>query len=281
MQIALLIERESHRLTATESRLAEIILADLAAAARSSVAALAAAADTHASSVVRFSQKLGFAGFPEFRNALHAEAFVVQQPAERLRERLASLPDEGIVSAVIRQEVAALNDLAGALPDPLLLEAAGMIGAAGRILVCGDGSGGFLADLLVDRLQRIGLSASTVRFEARSAAQNLAQSGEGDVLVAVALVRRAPLLARILAEAGGLGMKTILLADPALPAQMPPVTTTLTMPRGPQSASQTLVVPLAIISALMLAVSRLNNPESLSALALYGALRTRLAEEGE
>ncbi len=269
------------RLTATEKRLAGVIMADPARAATCSAVTLAESADTHASSVVRLAKKLGFAGFPEFRTALHAEAFVAHLPADRLREKLASLPAEGLLGTLVRHETAALSVLAERLPDPLLQAAAAQICGAERVVACADGGARFLAGLLADRLLRIGIDATIADANPRSMALALSRCSKGDVLVVIALVRVPPLVRRLMREAARGGLRRHLIADPGLAEPCPPADVTLVTPRGAGAASQTLVVPLLVLSALVLEVTRLRADAGLAAAERYGSIRASLAERQE
>ena len=278
MGIRSLLEASRAQLTATERRLADVIAADPARAACASVAALAKDAGAHGASVVRLAKKLGFDGFPEFRAALHDEVFTAEEPAERLRERLAQLPEGSLMAEVAKQEAAALTALPEHLSDGELEDAASRIAVAGRVLTCGEGSSEFLAGLLADRLQRLGVAACSVAPTPRAATLALSGSGEGDVLVAVALTRIPPLLARMMTEARDMGLAVILIADPGVEFGAPPVDLALLPPRGPMHVAQTLVVPVAVVSALVLAVSRNLGPAGIAAAGRYGTVRSALSE---
>ena len=280
MGIRSFLEASRAQLTATERRLADVIAADPARAACASVAALAKDAGAHGASVVRLAKKLGFDGFPEFRAALHDEVFTAEEPAERLRERLAQLPDGGLVAELAKQEAAALAALPEHISDGDLEEAARRIVRAGRVMTCGEGGGEFLADLLADRLQRLGRAAGSVSPIPRAAALALSGATKGDTLVAMALTRMPPVLARMMAEARKDGLSVILIADPGVEFGAPPADVTLLPRRGPMSAAQTLVIPVAVVSALVLAVSRELGAGSIAAADRYGTIRRALSEPG-
>ncbi len=277
MRIASLLETSRSDLTATERRLADVIAADPARAATSSVAALAAEAGAHGASVVRLARKLGFDGFPDFRAALHEEAFRPQEPAKRLRERLDQLPPGQLLADLVRQEVQALSEIPQALAEADLDRAAGLLAAAGRILACGEGSGRILADHLADKLLRLGRTAESVDPTDRALAKALAGAAPGDVLVAVALTRRSPLLSRAMELARAADLRLVLIADPGLELGAPPVDVALLARRGPAGAAQTLVVPVAVASALVLATSKRLGAEGLAAAERYGSFRARLS----
>src|SRR4051794_16384174 len=74
-------------LTATERRLAEIVMTDSEAVAFGTVAAVARAAETSGASVVRFANRLGFDGFVGLQAAVRDELTGRLRPAvERIRQ---------------------------------------------------------------------------------------------------------------------------------------------------------------------------------------------------
>jgi len=67
------IHQRLSALTPTERRIAQHVLDDPQSAVESSITQLAAACDTSIASIVRFTQSLGFSGYPELRLALATE----------------------------------------------------------------------------------------------------------------------------------------------------------------------------------------------------------------
>lgn len=281
MLIKTLIEQVRPTLTATERRLADAIAANPAWAATSSVALIAADVGSHGSSVVRLARKLGYEGFPQLREALHREAFQACEPAERLRERLASLPSGEILADLVRQEAAALAELPTAMSSQRLDQAAGLLTSAQHVFACGEGNGRILVDLLSDRLGRLGRPTVAVSLTSRELARSLVAAQKADVLVAVALTRMPPILLRAMTAAHDAGLKVILISDPEVVLAHPldpVVSVVLAVPRGPGNAMQTLVVPILLVTALVLATSKVMGTASLAAATRYGALRRALRE---
>lgn len=273
---SLLAERRS-RLTATERRLADVIAADPARAARASAAALAAEAGAHGASAVRLARKLGFAGFPELRAALHDEAYAALGTARRLRQRLDRLPQQGLLAGLAHQEAELLTALPAHVSEAALEDAARRLAGAPRVVVAGEGGGRLLADLLADRLGRLGRTVESAPHTPRALARALSGARAGDVLAAVALTRAPAALVRAMAAARRDGLSVVLIADPELQAAAAEADVALLAPRGPAEATRTLLAPLAVVSALQLAVSRQLGEQGLAAARRYGALRATLA----
>src|SRR5947209_655934 len=87
MTVADRVQHQRDALTATERRLAEIVLADPQTVAFGTVAALARAGSTSGASVVRFANRLGYVGFVELQADVQAElAGHLRPAAERIRQ---------------------------------------------------------------------------------------------------------------------------------------------------------------------------------------------------
>ena len=107
-----IIAAAGDRLTPTERRIAQAVLADPTLLAFGTVSDLAGAIDTSRPSIVRFAAKLGFAGFPELqdhvRQRLSAEVF---RPSQRIRREVDALvAEKGQMEQAIESVFAAAGD---------------------------------------------------------------------------------------------------------------------------------------------------------------------------
>lgn len=278
INLTALIDAHRARLTATETRLADAILADPARAARGSAADVGALAGAHGASAVRLARKLGFDGFPGLRSAIHDAAYTQRAPVERLQERLDWLSGDDILAATAREGTACLNDLPRHVPDDLLQEAARVMAKAGRLHIVAGGSSAAIGLLLTDRLRRLGCIVSMVEPTPRSLALTLLGAGPDEALVAVALTRMPPVASRALTAAARQGMRGILIVDAG--HGDPTADIVLHCPRGPSEMAQSLVAPVALVQALALAVSRHAGDGAFAVMERYGALRSELSDGG-
>src|SRR3546814_4012135 len=81
------IQDRSPRLTNSDRRIIEILLAQQSEAAFLSAAQLAERAQVHETTATRLAQKLGFAGYPELRAQLRKELLEGQDAAVRMKDR--------------------------------------------------------------------------------------------------------------------------------------------------------------------------------------------------
>ena len=87
MTVEVRVQDRRDELTATERRLAEVVLAEPQTVAFGTVASFARAAETSGASVVRFANHLGYDGFIEFQAAVQEELAGHLRPAvERIRQ---------------------------------------------------------------------------------------------------------------------------------------------------------------------------------------------------
>lgn len=144
----------------SERRIAESLLADPSAFATRSVAEIAEGASTSTTTVVRFTRKIGYDRFKDFRHDL---------TEENLRERLAlagtnaQSPDivagdtlDDIVAKVAANESLSIADTAQALDTEALTRAAAAVAAARRVDIFGVGASSIVAVDLQRKLSRIG-----------------------------------------------------------------------------------------------------------------------------
>ncbi|MDX5594570.1 MurR/RpiR family transcriptional regulator [Pseudovibrio sp. SPO723] len=273
MSIIRTLTPTSGSLTATEQKIVAAVEAEPMKAAMLSVAALAKEVGVHRSSLVRLAHKLGFDGYPELRAQIHSEVFRANEPEERLRERLGNLPVGQVLSDLVKRETNALAELQTMISEADLEAAAQILNGAQRTLACGEGSSGFLADVLTDRLGRVGMVAESIPLNPREIAKHLASANSGDAFVAVAVTRMPEVLVRAMAVARNAGFQVLLITDTSVPFDETIPNVTLTVPRSAAIEAQTLVVPTALISALVLAATKSLGNEALEAVKRYGELR--------
>ena len=144
----------------SERRIAESLLADPGAFATRSVAEIAEEDSTSTTTVVRFTRKIGYDRFKDFRHDL---------TEENLRERLAlagtnvQSPDivagdsrDDIVAKVAANESLSIADTAQALDTAALTRAVAAVAGARRVDIFGVGASSIVAVDLQRKLSRIG-----------------------------------------------------------------------------------------------------------------------------
>jgi DNA-binding MurR/RpiR family transcriptional regulator len=151
-------------LSAAESRVARAVIDDPTLVVDRTITQLAVLCDTSAGTVARFCQKLGFAGFREFRVEVAAAASREQSERDRFAvadgEITRTDSAEDVVAKIAYQEALAIEETAKSLDLVTLDKVVAVIAAASRIDIYGLGSSGLTAQDLQQKLYRIGLGAT-------------------------------------------------------------------------------------------------------------------------
>lgn len=152
------------RLSSSEARVAEAIVADPSIVVDLTITDLARRCGTSLSTVARFCQTLGFSGYREFR--MEVASAISREAAERGRFGLADSdisPDDSaaeVLAKIAFHEVLAIEQTAQGLDVEVLDRVVDAVAAAGHVDLYGFGASGLTAQDLQQKLARIGISAS-------------------------------------------------------------------------------------------------------------------------
>jgi len=175
---------ERDQMSAIERRIADFILEEAHLLRDYSSQQLANALKISQSSVVKFSQKLGFKGYPDLKYSIgesiaRGDAGEASGNAEPARADPHAALAESLWHAKARaeQETRAIN------PSSKIDAIAGMIGRAGKVYVIGFGGDGIPAQAFALRLSLLGILA-VHHFDAALMTAGIAAASDGDVLLA-------------------------------------------------------------------------------------------------
>ncbi|HTF07673.1 MAG TPA: MurR/RpiR family transcriptional regulator [Asanoa sp.] len=174
-------------LSPAEQRVARLVLADPAAAARRTITDLATAAETSEATVIRFCRSVGLEGYPQLRIRLAAEAARRVEPLDA-RVVGGDIPPGAdltqIIATIAFNDARAVEDTAQQL-DPEVCEAVvEALNAASRIEIYGAGASGFVASDFQQKLHRIGRTAYYWP-DVHTALTSAALLGKGDVAMGI------------------------------------------------------------------------------------------------
>ena len=190
-------------LTASQRRVAEVIVTNQQLASYAEIAEIADRALVNASTVVRFAKALGFTGWPDLQRELRGRYLAGLTSEETLREHGDATRSavHGAVTRDIDNLRTALDSLDPAESEAVVKALAG----AGRILTVGSGSFASPAMELAHLGSIIGYPISYEGRGGTKLAAALTTLGDGDVLVAFNVWRpvRDVLLAATAARAAG------------------------------------------------------------------------------
>lgn len=151
-------------LSHSETKLADFILNSPNTIRELSSQELANVAGVSQSSVVKFTQKLDYKGYPTFKlaviDALNSEALSSEQNNEHLHGKI-TLNDslEQLAAKLLSSKISVLNETKNLNEEKSIEQAVSLIKSAKRILICGLGGSALVGYDFSYKLQKIGFSA--------------------------------------------------------------------------------------------------------------------------
>ncbi|MEO6018818.1 MAG: MurR/RpiR family transcriptional regulator [Knoellia sp.] len=144
-------------LTPAEDRVATVVLADARRASDLTITALAQAADTSETTVLRFCKRLGLKGYPQLRLALAAESALPREQRMTGSDISATDTIDDIIAKVAAVDSSAVEETAQQLNRDALLAAVSAVSAASRVDIYGSGASAIVGTDLQQKLHRIGV----------------------------------------------------------------------------------------------------------------------------
>jgi DNA-binding MurR/RpiR family transcriptional regulator len=194
MSALLRIRAERETMSAIERRIADFILDNALLLRDYSSQQLAAALGISQSSVVKFSQKLGFRGYPDLKFSIAQEARP-EEAADLAAARSADAPDLPS-SDLWRRKCDAEAETRTINPPSALEYVASVLDRAGKVVVFGMGEDASLARAFAHRLAMAGIVAAPCDDLAHLATC-IATTRVGDALIAISEHGRQPALCRL------------------------------------------------------------------------------------
>ena len=146
-------------LSRAEDRVAEQVLADPRGTAGMTISELATAATTSETTVLRFSKRLGLAGYPRLRLALAEESARPRALTASQTDLSASDSIDDVIRKIALADASAVEETAEQLDRETLAETAKVIARSVRVDIYGSGASGVVAADLQQKLHRIGCLA--------------------------------------------------------------------------------------------------------------------------
>jgi DNA-binding MurR/RpiR family transcriptional regulator len=144
-------------LTPAEDRVATVVLQDARGASDLTITALAQAAETSETTVLRFCKRLGLRGYPQLRLALAAESARPREQRMAASDISATDTIDDIIAKVATVDSSAVEETAQQLNRDALLAAVAAIAGAGRVDIYGIGASAIVGTDLQQKLHRIGV----------------------------------------------------------------------------------------------------------------------------
>lgn len=262
MDILSTIQDEGTRLSASEGRIADILLHDFEFAVNASIIELAGKASVSPPTVTRFCRRLGCDGYSDFKVQLARTAYV---GVRYLKPEPQGRAAEDVAKDVIEQAQNALFLLHRSLDLASLGKAAD--GLAGAEMIYAFGSGGnssMIAGELQNRLFRLGLRVTSSADHGMQLMM-AAAARSADVLIGSSLSGRNAELVRVFALAREQGVATVALTQSGSPvARAAALTVPLDLAEAPNiyRPTSTRFAYLAIVDILASLVATRIQPRA-------------------
>ena len=200
------IRREHPNMSKSFAKLADYLLDSYVEAAFMTASELAHVLNLDAATVVRFSQFLGYRGFPELqreiRNRVKGDLLIRPQQAEVVD----SAP--GIVAAAMRELALALEQTRISLDTDALERLVERMGQVRRIVVLAEGPAQPTAYSLVHYLEQGGFPVYIARAGVADLARTINTATKQDLLLAMEVAGQSTYIAGALGEAQAKGIPT-------------------------------------------------------------------------
>lgn len=263
-------------LSATERRLADVVLAQRDALLGYSATELAALAGVSKASAARFFRRLGFADFQAFRGQLRAEAAVV--PLHRLGRTRARPGWQAQLQAHAERDALCLQRLPAALDEATLARAVTLLAQARRVAVVGYRNAHTVAVYARALLHQVRPQVALLNDAAGRESELLADLAAADVVLAIDLRRRTTRLPVLLQALRGSGARLLLLSDAPVSALEPLADVVLRCPTHDGELFDAYVAPISLVNFLASAVAARSSTAVRARLARIEALHQALAD---
>jgi DNA-binding MurR/RpiR family transcriptional regulator len=251
-----IISERYKSLTKSEKQIADYLRKNQDEAAFLSAGELASRLDLSEATLVRFARSLGFDSYPAMREVLQENFRRRVTHSARLRSRLDDLREAGdIFERLVVTEMDYMTQSLETVNRDALNQAVDLMKSRKRIFIFGLGPSVSLVDLMKIRLERFGCQVIPLTTAGREFLEPLLTMTEDDLLFAICFFDVSPAMELVLDYAGEVHCPVIMLTDTLGSIIGEKAHVVLSAKRGPISGFHSLVVPMTIINALLLAVA--------------------------
>src|SRR5579884_1974415 len=204
----------------SQKDVAQYIVDHLDEAAFQTAEELARRANTSSSTVVRFSQALGFEGFPELQAAAREEYRRVNAKAAKAATTASAAPlfslDQNEFESALSADHLNMEDTARKVSRSAVDALIGAIVAADKVLVAGTDQMAFFASYMRHLLMLLDLRVDVVASPSQEALSRLGRIDEGTLVIGLSAGRPHPLVVRAMKLARHRRARTAAITDATL-----------------------------------------------------------------
>ena len=260
--ILALIQENMHTFSKGQKRIASFILESYDKAAFMTASKLGKKVNVSESTVVRFAAELGYDGYPDMQRSLQKMIRNRLTSVQRIEVTNDRLGDQDLLSMVLQSDIEKIRLSLEELDRDSFEKAVDAIVSARKLYIIGVRSCAAMAtfmsfyfNLIFDNVVKVSATTASEVFE------SLLRVGEGDVVIGVSFPRYSSRTVQAMNFARSRGATTIAITDSEVSPLSPISTYTLKARSDMASFVDSLVAPLSLINALLVAVSRKKNDD--------------------
>ena len=209
------------------------------------------------STVVRFANELGYEGYPELQRALKKLIRSRLTSFQRMEITNSLIGEHDVLAKVLASDIEKIRQTAAEIDNESFSAAVQNIVAAKNIYILGMRSSSTLAGFLNYSLRMIFDNVRLVQTTSGSEMfEQIMQIGEGDVMIAISFPRYSSRIINAVEYVKGRGADVIALTDSKFSPIAAEADQCLIAYSDMASFMDSLVAPLSIINALVVAVAR-------------------------
>ena len=256
------IEDSIPKFSKSQKLISKYILENYDKAAYMTASKLGATVSVSESTVVRFAIELGFEGYPEFQHSLQEIVRIRLTSFQRMDVTNNLIGDGDVLTKVLNSDIDKIKRTIEEIDREAFEKSVDALVNAKNIYVIGLGSSASLAGSLNHSLRMI--FDNVKLLEASSADEIFAQImniSEGDVIIAISIPRYSRKLITAVNYAKDSGATVIALTDSTASPIAAFADNLLVARSDMASFADSLIAPLSVINALVVAVSRKKQDE--------------------
>lgn len=262
MDILSRIEAKMPEFSKGQKRIAEYMLTHYDKAAYMTASKLGAVVCVSESTVVRFANELGFAGYPELQRSLQEFIRTKLTSVQRIEIASDRIADGNVLDKILTSDIDKIRATMERIDRDAFERAVETIIGANHIYISGmrsaallSGFMGYYFSLMLPNVHTVSATSSSEMFE------QLFRITEGDVLIGVSFPRYSKRIINAMDYARAHGASTIALTDSELSPIAADADCLLLARSDMASFADSYVAPLSVINALIAAVSMKKQKE--------------------
>lgn len=256
------IQENMQEFSKGQKRIASFILESYDKAAFMTASKLGKRVGVSESTVVRFASELGYDGYPDMQRSLQKMIRNRLTSVQRIEVSNDRIGDQDLVSTVLQSDVDKIRLTLEELDRDSFDQAVDAIVAAKKIYVIGVRSSATIASFLSFYLHLIFDNVILVPANTTSEVfENLLRVGEGDVVIGASFPRYSSRTVQAMSFARDRGASTVAITDSDASPLAPICTYILKARSDMVSFVDSLVAPLSLVNALLVAISRKKGDE--------------------